>query len=254
VKNQVYTNWECIIVNDGSTDESEKVILQEIENDKRFIYVAQQNAGVSVTRNEAIKLSKGKYILPLDGDDIITEEYAQEAIQALESNPEIGLVYAQANLFGAKQGLWNVPPFEWKTFLIDNCIFCSGIFSRADYNKTTGYDTHLIHGLEDWEFWIQLISVGKKKVHQLNKVGLHYRIKEESRNSNLRNSETQMQQSLAYIYTKHRILYEQVWGNTISLLRDYQRMQSDNKRYLSLLESTPIKNLLAFAKWVKRKK
>jgi hypothetical protein len=101
--------------------------------------------------------------------------------------------------------------------------------------------------------WLS-IRLGEKKVHQLNKVGLHYRIKEESRNSNLRNSETQMQQSLAYIYSKHQKLFEEIWGNPIELLREYERLKSDNKRYLLLLNSPLIRIALKLGIWIKEKR
>jgi hypothetical protein len=97
-------------------------------------------------------------------------------------------------------------------------------------------------------------TVGRKKVHHLNKVGLYYRIKEGSRNSNLRNSEKKIHQSLSYIYSKHQKLYEEIWGNPIELLREYERLKSDNKRYLLLLNSPLIRIALKLGIWIKEKR
>lgn len=69
VKGQSFTSWECIVVDDGSTDNTEAVIKQWIAQDKRFRYIRQQNAERSVARNNGIKNACGKYICFLDSDD-----------------------------------------------------------------------------------------------------------------------------------------------------------------------------------------
>ena len=68
---QTYDDWECIIVNDGSTDDTEEIALQYCQKDERFIYFYKENGGHSSARNYGIKKSKGEYILPLDPDDKI---------------------------------------------------------------------------------------------------------------------------------------------------------------------------------------
>jgi glycosyltransferase involved in cell wall biosynthesis len=249
VRSQTLEDWECIIVNDGSTDQTEQTIQETITGDKRFIYVYQTNAGVSTARNTAIAKATGKYILPLDGDDMLEPDYARAAIDVLEKNPEIGLVYADAYLFGQREGKWDVPPFEWKSFLHTNSIFCSAVCLRSDVDQTTGYDTALKHGLEDWEFWIRLLNHTGKKVHKLSSIGLRYRINESSRNADIRKNEQQMRQSLDYIYTKHAHIYSQEWGNMIEVLRDYDRLQKDNARYLNLLNTRFIQLFLTIRKW-----
>lgn len=65
---QTYIDWECIIVNDGSTDNTESVALAYCEKDARFMYFYQDNQGVIASRNNAIRKSNGRYILPLDGE------------------------------------------------------------------------------------------------------------------------------------------------------------------------------------------
>ncbi len=99
---QVYTNWECIILDDGSTDDSAKVAKAYTEKDKRFTYIYQVNKGLPSARNAAIKNSSGKYILPLDADDKISPGYLAGAVDVLEKNKDIKLVYCRAELFGKK--------------------------------------------------------------------------------------------------------------------------------------------------------
>lgn len=71
VFNQTYANWECIIVNDGSPDNTAEVANWWLEKDRRFRYLIQENAGLSSARNSGIDYATGEFILPLDADDKI---------------------------------------------------------------------------------------------------------------------------------------------------------------------------------------
>ncbi|MCL2737802.1 MAG: glycosyltransferase family 2 protein [Alphaproteobacteria bacterium] len=72
VKNQTYTDWECVCVNDGSTDGSESVIAEFVKHDKRFVLVNQSNGGVSSARNAGLDAARGEFIAFLDHDDLLT--------------------------------------------------------------------------------------------------------------------------------------------------------------------------------------
>lgn len=75
VINQTYSDWECIIIDDGSTDSSEEIAKEYCQKDGRIRYIYQDNAGVIAARNNAIAASSGEYILPLDADDSISTVY-----------------------------------------------------------------------------------------------------------------------------------------------------------------------------------
>lgn len=75
IQSSVYPSWECIIINDGSTDNSLNVIKEAIDGNSRFTILSQENSGPSVARNRGIRASHGTYILPLDADDLISKEY-----------------------------------------------------------------------------------------------------------------------------------------------------------------------------------
>jgi glycosyltransferase involved in cell wall biosynthesis len=68
VLDQTYTHWECIIVNDGSSDNTEEIAKRWVEKDGRFLLINKNNEGVCIARNTAIEKAKGVYILPLDAD------------------------------------------------------------------------------------------------------------------------------------------------------------------------------------------
>ena len=83
---QTYKNIEIILVNDGSTDESEKIILKKIVADERIKYVNKKNGGLSSARNAGIKEATGKYICFIDSDDWIDKKYVETLVSAAEKN------------------------------------------------------------------------------------------------------------------------------------------------------------------------
>ena len=100
VLDQTYTNWECLIIDDGSPDNTEDLAKIWVEKDERFHYFKKENGGVSSARNFGIEKSTGIYILPLDGDDKIAENYLKLASEKLEQGFDV--VYCLAKYFGER--------------------------------------------------------------------------------------------------------------------------------------------------------
>ena len=179
VLDQTYTNWECIIVNDGSPDNTEEVAKKWVKKDSRFLYLHKENGGLSSARNYGIEYSKGEFILPLDADDKITPNYIELAVSSFQQNNSLKVVYCKAEKFGNEKGLWQLPPFSLYDLAQFNMIFCSAVFKRQDWKLVGGYDVNMIYGLEDWEFWIAILKNGGD-VKCLEEVGFYYRIRENS--------------------------------------------------------------------------
>lgn len=227
VQKSNYPFIEIIIVNDGSTDNSEEVCLKLAEIYSNISYYFQNNAGPSVARNHAIKKSNGTIILPLDGDDLISENYISEAVKVFNINPNVKVVYCEAEKFGEKKGLWNLKPFSLENLAKDNMIFVSALFKKSDWIACGGFPENLRWVSEDWVFWISMLENGGEVI-KLPFIGFYYRISHKSRRKGINNEKKRY--LIKYINTHHKdFVYKYLNGP----LR-FQRRQS--KRYNTLLK------------------
>jgi glycosyltransferase involved in cell wall biosynthesis len=174
LKQQTIEQWECVIVNDGSTDDTLTIAQEYVAADPRYILVDKPNGGLADARNAGIKASHGKYILPLDSDDLIGETYTKEATEFLDQHPDVTLVYSRVKYFGDRNDEWILPKYSYEGLLLENSIFCSCVYRRSDYDKTCGYNTNMKGGLEDWDFLLSLLN-RNSKVYQIPKVLFYYR-------------------------------------------------------------------------------
>lgn len=135
------------------------------EEGPRIRVVSNPRGGLSAARNRGIQAAEDStYVLPLDDDDLIAPEYLNEAIPVLATNPAVGIVYSKARLFGTQEGPWDLPirrPYE---MLIDNAVFASSVYRRADWAAVGGYSEALQHGREDHDFNLKIASLGREIV------------------------------------------------------------------------------------------
>lgn len=204
---QDYADWELIIVDDGSSDGQTLSVLKSLP-DERISVIRTSHVGPSAARNTAISRATGKYILPLDADDCIGPDYIGKAVQVLEKQAEVGIVYCHAELFGMQQGPWQLPDFAMEHFLVDNCIFITALFRKSDWEKVGGFCTQFRYGLEDYDFWLSLIQLGRQVV-QLPETMFYYRIKPVSRSVSLNQSISNANETYALLYRRHKELFQQ---------------------------------------------
>lgn len=205
VQKQTYINFECIVVNDGSTDASADKIMPFLE-DKRFQLIDKDNEGVAIARNTGIAHSKGRYILPLDGDDVIGTSYVEQAVAVFENDESVSLVYCNARFFGDVDKTWELPDYSYESMLVANCIFCTAMYREEEFAHTEGYDPKLVYGYEDWEFWLQLLKK-ESKVYKLQDTLFFYRQKANARNS-FTQDVSKYENTMNYIFAKHLNKYQ----------------------------------------------
>lgn len=225
---QTYPHWECIIVNDGSPDNTEEIAQKYCKLDERFVYYYKDNSGVSDTRNYGIKKSRGKYILPLDADDKIASTYLENTIGCFNAHPSIKLVYTKVALFGEKNGIWDLPSYDYNLLLKQNHIVCTSLYRREDYNQTNGYNPNMKYGLEDWDFLLSFLQP-EDKVICLDEVLFYYRIKNISRNVCIdkKYRETRMQMILNHLdlYEIHITNFLESVNSGIDYKRQYNQIR-----------------------------
>lgn len=241
VLDQTYQNWECIIVNDGSTDNTEEIAQKWIEKDDRFQYYKKENGGVASARNFGIQKAKGKWILPLDGDDKIAEKYLELASEKFSDKPD--LIYCKAEFFGNVNSTFNMHPYNYKELLLDNRIFCSAFFEKGKWEKAGGYDSNLVYGYEDWEFWINILNE-ESVVIQLDYTGFFYRRKENSRDVAVKNNQHKILHSYSYIYKKHLNKYALFSENPILNFKKSNEIYQEYKNLKRLIYKNPFTRFL----------
>ena len=174
-----YRPIEVIVVDDGSTDDSLRVAQAFAREHKEVIVFRQPNSGASVARNNAIRVSHGKYILPVDADNRIHPLYIAEAEAVLETRQEVRVVSCRAEFFGDRTGEWIVPPFSKQTLARKNMIDTCAMYRRCDWDKTPGYMTTCT-AREDWDMWLSLFELGGEFV-RLPDIRLYYRVRKGSK-------------------------------------------------------------------------
>lgn len=170
VRGQTYPHWECIIVDDGSTDNTRQVALS-YQSDSRIRYIHQDQRGVSTARNTGIVESTGKYLQFLDADDLLEPGKLLAQVDYLEANPCVDLVYGNSVYFYEEGGSAAVDiakrlPFPrvcergeklLAALIKRNIMVVSAPLIRRADGGAELFNPDL-HRHEDWEYWIRLAS------------------------------------------------------------------------------------------------
>lgn len=234
VLNQTYTNWECIIVNDGSPDNTEEVAKKWIERDGRFKYIFKENGGLSSARNAGTEMAEGTFVLPLDADDYISANYLHECLSVISKDSEIRVVYGKAFKFGIENIEWRLSSYSFAKLLEFNMIFCTALYRKDDWRKVGGYDVNLKLGLEDWEFWINILKNGGRAVQNEN-CCFFYRVKQISMIKKLSNERDKKKLILEYIFNKHSDAYTNLSHFELYLKgKQLEKKFNNLEKYLSL--------------------
>ena len=159
---QTYPEWECIIVNDGSTDntsESARKLIAEYA-DKNIRLLEKENGGLADARNAGIKEAEGAYILPLDSDDRIAPEMIEQTLRELESDSSVSFIYTDVQRFGRSDVPYNTSEYDINA-LKYSCLpnYCS-LYRKKAWEDAGGYNANMKYGYEDWNFWLSLASAG----------------------------------------------------------------------------------------------
>ncbi len=167
VKAQTFTDYEVIVVNDGSEDRAE---LERILNSHPLpvIYLSQGNKGVSATRNAAIRIARGKFYAQLDADDQWLPDYLAVQLGVLNDNPEVALVYPNATIIGdGSDGtleFMKKSPSEgevnFESLVRQRCVVMTCVTARMSAIREAGMFDESLRSCEDFDLWLRIAKRG----------------------------------------------------------------------------------------------
>jgi glycosyltransferase involved in cell wall biosynthesis len=183
ILNQTYSDWECLIIDDGSTDNTKLVASEFSEIDKRVCYIYQDNAGPSAARNNGITKSSGTYIQFLDSDDLIHVDKIRLQVEFMERHGNADLVYGDALFFdtnekpewkmgNAKRGKYNNLKVTGQGAIMirnlckNNFIEISCPLIKKDLIDKIGYFDVGFFIYEDWQYWFRAAVAGAYFVYE----------------------------------------------------------------------------------------
>lgn len=209
ISSQTETRWQCVIVDDGSSDDSLRIAREFAALDSRFVALQQANSGPAAARNHGYRASdkRSQYVTFMDADDIWLPNALEKLCAALDGDSQAVAATALAEYldekgqlvlpgvrpremserFGWRDGQWrSLAPHEPTTF--DSLLQSSNIFPpgvvlmrRSAYERTQGWDANL-KGAEDWDLLLCVLRQGHAVF--VNEVVLHYRRHESNLSSN----------------------------------------------------------------------
>ena len=173
---QTYTSYEVIVVNDGSPDTPalERELAPFLD---RIVYLVQENGGIAMARNAALRVARGRYVALLDSDDAWEPNYLAVQVAALEANPRLAVVYPNALFVGDHPHAGRTymdlcpssGPVTFQALLRQRCqVFISALIRRTAIERVGGFDPEL-RSVEDFDLWLRLVAAGER-------IGYHDRV------------------------------------------------------------------------------
>lgn len=222
VLDQTYQNWECIIVNDGSPDDTERIAQEWSVTDSRIKYLYQTNRGLPSARNLGITSSIGEFIVALDADDILHPEFLERLLPVLQSNEALGAVSCFRYFFiNNKENIiykYRAVGSNYRDLMFENKLMPASMYRKSCWKAVNGYDESMTKGFEDWEFWLNITKRGWQFTF-VEEFLFYYRKAKHSMLTDTINNHAES--NMEYIFRKHKDIYIEHFDNTAEVLFYY---------------------------------
>ncbi len=209
ILHQTFTDYECIVVDDCSADDSVSVVEKWIaeRGDERFRMLKRQHEGPSATRNAGLREASGRFISCIDADDSFAPDFLRLSREALEAEPDVGWVYPLTLQYGKFNRLWGTDEFHPLSFLAMNRCPSAALQRREVWEDTGGFCESMLDGYEDWDYWISAMEHGWRGAG-LDRILFFYRKRIDSRNESIEdNSEIEIKLDMIH---RHPRAYRQI--------------------------------------------
>jgi glycosyltransferase involved in cell wall biosynthesis len=174
---QSFQSWECLVIDDGSTDDTADIVSAYAHRDSRISYTRQRNAGLSAARNAGLRLARGAFLQLLDADDLLEPGKLERHTVYLQEHPEVGIVYGPARYFHTESPTRHRynrsdPDIPWmpeisgpgslvlSVLLKTNIMPVNSPLVRRDVIQRVGYFDERFPALEDWNYWTRCAHHG----------------------------------------------------------------------------------------------
>jgi glycosyltransferase involved in cell wall biosynthesis len=180
IQRQTFSQFELIIIDDGSTDETSRIIDAQFQSDPRIIAIHQDRLGLVAALNRGLAATRGQFVARLDADDIAEPERLARQFEYLERHPEIGLVGTWAHKIDEQGTVVGTltPPTGTKALsaLLNrtNPFLHSSIMMRKNVLEKVGFFRTAFAGAEDYDLWIRMSEISG--VANIPEYLLRYRI------------------------------------------------------------------------------
>jgi glycosyltransferase involved in cell wall biosynthesis len=176
---QTCADWECLVVDDGSTDDTAQVVARFAAEDPRFRYLRQPNQRQAVAKNTGLAAARGRYVQFLDADDFIEDEKLERQAAYLEAHPEVDLVYGGVRYFSdpeARERLYSMEEENqpWmpevsgrgaevlEPLVRRNIMVINSPLVRRELVERVGPFDPRLPPAEDWDYWLRCALAGAR--------------------------------------------------------------------------------------------
>jgi L-malate glycosyltransferase len=232
ILNQTFSDFELIVINDGSTDGTLECI-RSFPDPRIKIISNSKNLGIIRSRNIGLQAAKGEYIAKMDADDISLNTRLQRQVNYLDQHPEVAVLACKLAVMDESGELINVWPEDYyissnqqisKTLPKTNCIGQPTVMMRAQVAKAIGYNKNYKYN-EDWGMWLDALSEGYV-ISKLNEVLVHYRVHaksttvtENAKSTEAKTIKFRFKYLLANVFKPNRVLLSVSKGLFIDLIK-----------------------------------
>ncbi|WP_291047304.1 glycosyltransferase family 2 protein [Empedobacter sp. UBA1574] len=201
VHNLSYENYECILIDDGSIDKSKNIISNYIKDIPQFKLISIDNSGVCTARNIGVEKANGKFLLFLDSDDLLENNFLNETFNNYDNWTDV--VATKVIFFGRSSGEYLPNYFNINDLLHENKLVITCLIEKDKFLDVGGFNTNMKDGFEDWDFWIRYINKFPN-VRIIETTKFYYRLQQKSRNRDIDEK-------------KETLLRFQIWQNNFKL-------------------------------------
>jgi glycosyltransferase involved in cell wall biosynthesis len=228
VLSQTYSDYEIIIVNDGSTDENTNKLLEQANWPKTVIYKTI-NQGLPAARNYGIERASGEYICCLDADDKYHPRFLEKTVVILNNDKEMkyGIVTSHFQLFGETDGVVKVADYNPFSLAVENQLHVASLFRKKAWKDVGGYATNL-DGYQDWNFWLAIVSRGYQW-YVVQDVLFYYR---DRKDSMLKSSDLKREELVIGIFNNNKQFY---LNNSENIIKNFIKYVSARQYYIKEL-------------------